>query len=576
MATSVTFNGSTYSVPANREPRGWGTSLSAFLVDVGNNALSKAGGNFTLTADANFGATYGLVVKYIKSASSNISQSGVIRLANTDKIGFRNNANGADLSLGVSASDRLQFESVNVPTASSTDIFTNKTLTDPIITGQSSAPTYAAGKMWYDTVDNTMRYYNDSTVDSVNIGQEINVRVRNTSGSTISAGQVVRVTGATGGVPNVSLAQANTFANAKVYAVVTETITNNSTGYATISGLIKNLDLSAFTDGDVLYLSASVAGGLTATRPSAPNYAIGIGAVSSNNGSTGRLIVQLQPGRPLGFGTASQVIAMNSGGTEQEYVTTTGSGNVVRATSPTIVTPVVDDGLLLNHETTASTPASGKIVVYAKSDNKVYKKDSTGTETQLATTAEAFSNPMTTSGDIVYGGVSGAATRLAANSLATKKFLRSVSSGTPTWEEIDIVKGQTAGTAIAAGYVGEVVTFTARTVTGALGAWNVNTSALATLTAGVWLICGQFTTANASATSYVEGAIATNALADSTGIIANGSVVMSSIATASNSWAVGMRVVVLNVGSSQAIYGKSFSEDAAQNVTVQGIAVRIA
>jgi hypothetical protein len=152
MPTNVTFNGSSYSIPANREPRGWGASLSNFLVDVANSSLAKSGGAFTLTADANFGANFGLVSKYIKSVSSNIAQSGIIRLANTDKVAFRNNANGADLSLGVSTSDRLQFESVNIPTISSTDTLTNKTLTSPVI----SSPTgLVKGDVGLGNVDNT-------------------------------------------------------------------------------------------------------------------------------------------------------------------------------------------------------------------------------------------------------------------------------------------------------------------------------------------------------------------------------------------------------------------------------------
>lgn len=189
------------------------------------------------------------------------------------------------------------------------------------LTPLNSAPTYTQGRLWYDNVDKTMRYYNDSTGDSVNIGQEVNVKVRNTSGSAMTAGQVVRVTGATGNVPNVSLAQANSFANARVYAVLTEDIANNATGYATIAGLIKNLNLSAFSEGDIVYLSPTVAGGLTATRPSAPNYAMAIGAVASNNGSAGRLIVKLSIFRALGLGSANQVSGMNSAGTEEEYKT---------------------------------------------------------------------------------------------------------------------------------------------------------------------------------------------------------------------------------------------------------------
>jgi hypothetical protein len=47
-----------------------------------------------------------------------------------------------------------------------------------------------------------------------------------------------------------------------------------------------------------------------------------------------------------------------------------------------------------------------------------------------------LSNPMTTLGDIIYGNAAGAPLRLGANATSTNKFLRSVSGGTPSWEEL--------------------------------------------------------------------------------------------------------------------------------------------
>jgi hypothetical protein len=134
MATSVSFNGATYSIPVVGE-RQWGTNVSNFLIAVAGNALSKAGGSFVLTAaDVNFGTSYGIVVPYIKNSVGNIAASGVIRFANTNAIAWRNAANSADLSLIVNASDRLQFGGVDIPTISSTDTMTNKTLTAPVLT----------------------------------------------------------------------------------------------------------------------------------------------------------------------------------------------------------------------------------------------------------------------------------------------------------------------------------------------------------------------------------------------------------------------------------------------------------
>jgi hypothetical protein len=57
-----------------------------------------------------------------------------------------------------------------------------------------------------------------------------------------------------------------------------------------------------------------------------------------------------------------------------------------------------------------ATPASGLGYLYEKTDGALYFKNDAGTETNLST---ALTNPMTTAGDIIYGGASGVATRLA-------------------------------------------------------------------------------------------------------------------------------------------------------------------
>lgn len=190
-----------------------------------------------------------------------------------------------------------------------------------IFTALNSAPAYQKGLMWYDDVDNVMRYYNESSTDSVNIGQELNVKIRNSSGATLSPGQVVRISGAAGSIANVVLAQANTFDNTKAFCVITDTIANNAIGYGTIMGLIKNLNLSAFAVGNDLYLSPTIAGGLTNVRPQSPNFAMPIGEVVDNSNTTGRLIVMMGTRRAVGYGVANSSIYMNAAGTAPEYKT---------------------------------------------------------------------------------------------------------------------------------------------------------------------------------------------------------------------------------------------------------------
>jgi hypothetical protein len=108
MSQTVSFNNTNFSLPDVGD-RLWGQNVTNFLISVAQNALSKAGGSFTLTADANFGANYGLLAKYFKSVSSNISTTGVVRSANDEGIGWRNAANNADLILKVDNSDRIKF-----------------------------------------------------------------------------------------------------------------------------------------------------------------------------------------------------------------------------------------------------------------------------------------------------------------------------------------------------------------------------------------------------------------------------------------------------------------------------------
>jgi hypothetical protein len=142
MAQTVSFNGTNHSVPDVGD-RLWGQNVTNFLISLGQNALSKAGGSFILTADTNFGANYGLVAKYFKSVSSNISTTGVVRFANNEGIGWRNAANGADKVLKVNASDLLEFDGVAVPTISSTSALTNKT----IVAASNTITTAASGNL---------------------------------------------------------------------------------------------------------------------------------------------------------------------------------------------------------------------------------------------------------------------------------------------------------------------------------------------------------------------------------------------------------------------------------------------
>lgn len=96
MASTVTLAGTNYSIPAFGDI-GWaqGTgNLSSYLIAIASVTLQTTGGNFTLTADVNFGATFGVKSKYFTSVSATPATAGAVRLAIGDTIdwGAANNA----------------------------------------------------------------------------------------------------------------------------------------------------------------------------------------------------------------------------------------------------------------------------------------------------------------------------------------------------------------------------------------------------------------------------------------------------------------------------------------------------
>ena len=76
------------------------------------------------------------------------------------------------------------------------------------------------------------------------------------------------------------------------------------------------------------------------------------------------------------------------------------------------------------------TPASGYGQLYLKDDGKFYFKNDAGTEACLSDVIDKMTNPMTTAGDIIYGGASGAPTRLAAG---TEDYVLTMGASAPEW-----------------------------------------------------------------------------------------------------------------------------------------------
>jgi len=138
----------------------------------------------------------------------------------------------------------------------------------------------------------------DGVVDSA---ERIQIVVRNSTGSTLTKGQIVYLSGATGNRPNAVLAQANSEAtSSKTIGMVIANIANNTDGQIAVNGTLHDIDTSAFSAGDMLWLSATTAGGVVAnTPPAEPNHSVFIGYVARVHPTLGRVVLAIQNGYEL-------------------------------------------------------------------------------------------------------------------------------------------------------------------------------------------------------------------------------------------------------------------------------------
>jgi hypothetical protein len=257
------------------------------------------------------------------------------------------------------------------------------------LTFNTAGGTVGLAKMVWDTTNQTIDLGIGAGSVNALLGVDSHVLGRNTTGSTITRGQVVRVNGASAGNLTIALAQGNTDPNtANTIGIAAETIANNATGMVITSGLLRDLNTATFAAGDLLYISPTTAGLLVNTIPAAPNHAVRMGYVVSAHPSNGIIYVAVNNGYELnelhdvnypttpatndflvyatnrwenqtaatartsmGLGALATVTPASGVAT---FLTTptsanlaaavtdeTGSGSLVFATSPTLVTPAL-------------------------------------------------------------------------------------------------------------------------------------------------------------------------------------------------------------------------------------------
>jgi len=159
----------------------------------------------------------------------------------------------------------------------------------------SKQPDHQEGQIWYDSEKKTLSHSVDFPDVLLNIGCEFWVRIFNDTGAVIKNGTPCYLEGASLGLgrPRAYPAKADTEKTRNAIGVATHDIPDQSEGILTRSGVVNYLDTTQWSPGTKLYLSPTVAGGVTDEYPAPDYYRTVVGEVLVQDDSNGTIFVDL-------------------------------------------------------------------------------------------------------------------------------------------------------------------------------------------------------------------------------------------------------------------------------------------
>lgn len=180
--------------------------------------------------------------------------------------------------------------------------WTDSPTVDRLSVDTTAAETLTAeGQLAWNDTSGTLAMMLKGGVTQCQIGETVFARVRNSTGAPLLRGQAVYLSGSSGQKIQVTLAQANSdTTSSKTFGVVAETIADSSDGFVITTGLLQGFDTNLLTEGQIVWLSPSTAGGLTTTKPVAPDHLVMVGiCVKQGSGTSGSIFVKVQNGYEL-------------------------------------------------------------------------------------------------------------------------------------------------------------------------------------------------------------------------------------------------------------------------------------
>jgi hypothetical protein len=261
-----------------------------------------SGGSGTVTSVDVSGGTTGLT-----TTGGPITTSGTISLGGT--LNVANGGTGSTTAAGAP----FALKGANSDITSMTGITGGISSPDFVQFDTTYATPLTAGQLGWDG-NNTLGLGMAGGNVTQHIGEDQFFYCKATSA--IAKGEVVMFTGAVGasGVPTGAPATGVTDGT-YIMGIAAEALALNDFGLVQTFGTLRNVNTSAYADGDILWYDPAVTGGLTNVKPSAPNVKVQMAAVvKGGSAGGGTILLRINPGSTLGGTDSNAQISTPSNG----------------------------------------------------------------------------------------------------------------------------------------------------------------------------------------------------------------------------------------------------------------------
>lgn len=220
---------------------------------------------------------------------------------------------------------------------------------------------------WNDT-EGTLEFGLKGGNLTLQIGQEQAHLVKHADNTGLTKGKAVYIVGSDGSNHTVRYALADSDpTSSKTFGIMGESVSGGAKAFCTTQGMLSGVDTSALTEGAAIWLSPTVSGGLTSTKPTAPNHLVLLGWCIRSSASNGSIFVHIVNGFELDELHDVQVTSVQPNDLLQydstipswKNVATIGASKVTgtavtQADTGTVTSTMILDGTIVNADINAS------------------------------------------------------------------------------------------------------------------------------------------------------------------------------------------------------------------------------